>query len=68
MGRSEANCPAVILRSTVAVAAVVLAKKLRWPPLTALVQRALIAAQRLEQTCWRSYTGSFVAAKAVRKV
>jgi SAM-dependent methyltransferase/GNAT superfamily N-acetyltransferase len=50
-----------------AVAAVALAQKLRWPPLAALVQRVLIAAQRLEQTRWRYYTGSFVAAKAVRR-
>jgi len=47
-------------------AAVALAQKLRWPLLTALVQRVLIAAQRLEQTRWRYYSGSFVAAKAVR--
>jgi SAM-dependent methyltransferase/GNAT superfamily N-acetyltransferase len=52
----------------VAVALVTLAKKLNWSPLTALVQRALIAAQRLEQTRWRYYTGSFVAVKAVRRV
>jgi len=51
----------------VAVAIVTLAKKLNWSPLTALVRRALIAAQRLEHTRWRYYTGSFVAAKAVRK-
>jgi SAM-dependent methyltransferase len=51
----------------VAVAVVTLAKKLNWPRATALVQRALVAAQRLEQTRWRYYTGSFVAAKAVRK-
>lgn len=51
-----------------AVAAVMLAKKLRWPPLAALVQRALIAAQRLERTRFRYYLGSFVAAKAVRRM
>ncbi|MGH8008122.1 MAG: hypothetical protein ACREQ3_14085, partial [Candidatus Binatia bacterium] len=51
----------------VAVAAVMVAKKLGWQPLIALVQRALIAAQRLEQTRWCYYTGSFVAAKAVRR-
>ena len=48
-----------------AVAAVAFTRKLRWPPLTALVQRMLIAAQRLEQTRLCYYTGSFVAAKAV---
>jgi SAM-dependent methyltransferase len=51
----------------VAVAAVTLAKKLNWPWLTGLVQRVLVAAQQLEYTRWRYYTGSFVAAKAVRK-
>lgn len=51
----------------VAVAVVTLAEKLNWPPLTELVQRTLIAAQRFERTRWRYYTGSFVAAKAVRK-
>jgi SAM-dependent methyltransferase len=50
-----------------AVAAVAVTKKLHWPPLTALVQRALLAAQRLEKTQWRYRTGSFVAAKAVRR-
>ena len=30
------------------------------------VQRALLQAQRLEHTRWRYYTGSFVAAKAVK--
>jgi SAM-dependent methyltransferase len=50
-----------------AVAIVTLAKKLNWSPLTAFVQRALIATQRLEHTRWCYYTGSFVAAKAVRK-
>ncbi len=51
----------------VAVASVTLAAKLGWSPLIALVQRALVAAQRLEQTRLCYYTGSFVAAKAVRK-
>jgi hypothetical protein len=50
-----------------ALATVTLAKKLRWPPLRALVERALTVAQRLEKTRWRYYTGSFVAAKAVRR-
>jgi SAM-dependent methyltransferase len=51
----------------VAVAVVTLAEKVHWPVLTGLVRRGLIAAQRLEHTRWRYYTGSFVAAKAVRK-
>jgi SAM-dependent methyltransferase len=50
-----------------AVGAVALARKLNWPPLTRLVQRGLIRAQGLERTRWRYYTGSFVAAKAVRR-
>lgn len=50
-----------------AVAAVALARRLGWPPLTALVQRAVIAAQRLERSRLRYYTGCFVAAKAVRR-
>lgn len=51
----------------VAVAAVALTKKVKWPLLTAWVQRTLIAAQRLEHTRWCYFTGSFIAAKAVRK-
>jgi len=51
----------------VAVASVALAAKLGWSPLIALVQRALVAAQRLEQTRLCYHTGSFVAVKAVRK-
>jgi hypothetical protein len=50
-----------------AVGTVALARKLGWPPVTRLIQRVLIAAQRLEQTRWRYYSGSFVAAKAVRR-
>jgi len=50
-----------------AVAAIALAKKLRWSPLMKLVQRTLIAAQRLEGTRLCYYTGSFVAAKALRR-
>jgi SAM-dependent methyltransferase len=50
-----------------AVAAVALAKRLDWPLLTTLVQRSLLAAQQLEHTRWKYFTGSFVAAKAVRK-
>jgi SAM-dependent methyltransferase len=49
-----------------AVGALKLARALHWPPLMKMVQRALVAAQRLEHTRWRYYTGSFVAAKAVR--
>jgi SAM-dependent methyltransferase len=51
----------------VAVGAVALAKMLRWPALMTLVQRTLLAAQRLETTRLCYYTGSFVAAKAVRR-
>jgi hypothetical protein len=47
-----------------AVAAVALARWLSWLPLFPLVQRLLIAAQGLEQTRWRYWTGSFIAAKA----
>jgi SAM-dependent methyltransferase/RimJ/RimL family protein N-acetyltransferase len=47
-----------------AVAAVTLANRLGWRPLTTLVRRALMAAQGLEQTRWRYRTGSFVAARA----
>jgi ubiquinone/menaquinone biosynthesis C-methylase UbiE len=50
-----------------AVAAIALAKKFPWPFLTALVRRTLVAAQRLEHSRWRYFTGSFVAAKAMRK-
>jgi SAM-dependent methyltransferase/ribosomal protein S18 acetylase RimI-like enzyme len=49
-----------------AVAAVTLANALGWRPFTALVHRALTAAQRLEKTRWRYRTGSFVAARATR--
>jgi SAM-dependent methyltransferase len=51
----------------VAVTAVALTKELKWPQLTTWVQRALIAAQRLEHTRWCYFTGSFIAAKAVRR-
>lgn len=51
-----------------AVASVAVARRLRWPPVTALVQRVLTAAQRLEATPWRYRSGSFVAALAVRQV
>ena len=51
----------------VAVGAVALAKRLRWPALMTLVQRTLLAARRLETTRLCYYTGSFVAAKAVRR-
>lgn len=49
-----------------AVALLWLAKWLRWRRFTTLVQRTLVAAQRLEHTHFCYYTGSFVAAKAVR--
>ena len=49
-----------------AVGAIALARKLHWPWFTRLVQRTLIQAQRLEKTRLRYYTGSFVAARAVR--
>lgn len=52
----------------VAVGAVSVAKKLGWASLTALVQRLLRGAQRLEKTRWRYLTGSFVAAVAVRRM
>lgn len=50
-----------------AVGAIALAKRLRWGPLMNLVQRTIIAAQRLENTRLRYYTGSFIAARAVRR-
>jgi hypothetical protein len=50
----------------VAVGAVWLANRLRWPWLTRLVHRALRAAQRLQDTRWQRVTGSFVAVDAVR--
>lgn len=74
--RSELEAAGFVVQETsailhnprlMAVAAVSLARKLRWPPLATLVQRTLIAAQRLEHTRWCYYTGSFVAAKAVRR-
>jgi SAM-dependent methyltransferase len=51
-----------------AVTAVAIANKLNWPALTALLRRTLVGAQRLERTRWCYYTGSFVAAKAIRHV
>jgi SAM-dependent methyltransferase len=50
----------------VAVAAVSGAKWLGWAPLTKLVRRILVAAQRLEATRWRYFIGCYVAAKAIR--
>ena len=50
----------------VAVAAMRLARWLRWRPLIDFVQKSLLAAQGLENTRWCYYTGSFVAALAVR--
>lgn len=51
----------------VATAVMAIANWVRWPPLTALIQRAWIAAQRLERTRWRYRTGSFVAARAIKR-
>ena len=51
----------------VAVTLVKLADALRWSPFTRLVRNGLIVAQRLEHTRWCYFTGSFIAAKAVRK-
>jgi SAM-dependent methyltransferase len=50
-----------------AAGAIAIARKLRSPRFTRFVQRTLIRAQRLEKTWLRYYTGSFVAAKAVRR-
>ncbi len=49
-----------------ATAAVAVADRLRWPQFRNVVQRALIAAQRLEGTRWQYLTGSFIAALAIR--
>ena len=51
----------------VAVAVIKVANTLNWPPFTQLVRRGLLTAQHLEHTRWRYFTGSFIAAKAVRK-
>jgi SAM-dependent methyltransferase len=51
----------------VAIAMVAVANRIGWRPLIRLVQKSLIAAQRFEKTRWRFYTGSFIAAKAIRK-
>jgi len=51
----------------VAVAVIKVANALNWPPFTQLVRRGLLTAQHLEHTRWRYFTGSFIAAKAVRK-
>jgi SAM-dependent methyltransferase len=50
----------------IAVGLVRLARLARVPALTVAVQRLLLAAQRLERTRWRYYTGSFIAAFAFR--
>ncbi|MBC7261892.1 MAG: hypothetical protein H5T63_07735, partial [Chloroflexi bacterium] len=50
----------------VATGMVAIANWLRWPPLIALVRRILLDAQRLEHTRWCFWTGSFVAALAIR--
>jgi SAM-dependent methyltransferase len=49
-----------------AVAVKMLANKIGWRPLTAMVERVLIAAQGLGKTPLRYYTGSFIAAHAVK--
>ena len=51
----------------VATGTVAIANRLGWQPFTRWVRRAFIAAQRLEQTRWRYRTGSFVAAKAIKR-
>jgi SAM-dependent methyltransferase len=52
----------------VAVASMRLVRWLRWRPLIRLTEKLIIAAQRLENTWLCYYTGSFVAALAVRPV
>ena len=49
-----------------AVALKMLANRIGWRPLTGWVERALVAAQRLGDTRLRYWTGSFIAALAVR--
>lgn len=51
----------------VAAAAMLVANRLGWQWLIRLVQRALVAMQRLEGTRWQYYTGSFIAAVGVRQ-
>jgi SAM-dependent methyltransferase len=50
-----------------AVGAVTLARKINWPRLTRLVQRAIVRAQAFENRWWRYYTGSFIAVNAVKR-
>ena len=50
----------------VAVATMRLVRWLRWRPLIRLTEKLIVAAQRLENTWLCYYTGSFVAALAVR--
>ena len=50
----------------VAVVAMRLVRWLRWRPLIDTAQKLLLAAQGLENTRWCYYTGSFVAALAIR--
>lgn len=50
-----------------AVASIALTRKLGWAPLQRLAQRVILAAQSLEQTRLRYYTGSFVAALATKR-
>ena len=51
----------------VAAASMLVANRLGWQWLIRLVQRALIALQRLQGTRWQYYTGSFIAAVGVRE-
>ncbi|MCI0478506.1 MAG: methyltransferase domain-containing protein, partial [Anaerolineales bacterium] len=51
----------------VAAASMLVANRLGWQWLIRLVQRALVAMQRLEGTRWQYYTGSFIAALGVRQ-
>jgi SAM-dependent methyltransferase/ribosomal protein S18 acetylase RimI-like enzyme len=48
-----------------AVAAVTVARRIGWAPLTRLVQATLLSMQRLQNTRWQYLTGCFVAALAV---
>jgi SAM-dependent methyltransferase len=51
----------------VAAASMLVANRLGWQWLIRLVQRALVALQRLQGTRWQYYTGSFIAAVGVRR-
>lgn len=73
--REELNAAGFVVEATtailhnprlMAVAAVALATKVNWPPLERFVERTLLAAQGLEHTAFCYFSGSFVAAKAVK--